>query len=61
MLVVSTTEYTKEVPVIIGTYVINYLKESLSNEEKVPVEWETAFEAIQSDRVGVARTSLPER
>ena len=57
MLVVPTTEYNKEVPVIIGTNVICDLKESLSNAEKVPLEWETAFEAIQSDRVGVARTT----
>ena len=34
MLVVPTTEYNKEVTVIIGTNVIRDLKESLSNAEK---------------------------
>ena len=57
MLVVPTTDYNQEVPVIIGTNVIRDIKDSLSNAEKVPLEWETAFEAIQSDRVGVARTT----
>ena len=51
MLVVPTTEYNKEVPVIIGTNVICDLKECLSNAETVPLKWETDFEAIQSDRV----------
>ena len=57
MLVVPTTKYNKEVPVIIGTNVIGDLKESLPNAEKVPLESEFAYEAIQNDRVGVARTT----
>ena len=57
MLVVPTTEYNKEVTVIIGTNIIHGIKESLSNAEKVPLEWETAFDAIQSDSVGVVKTT----
>ena len=54
MLVVPTPEYNKEVPVIIGTNIIHGIKESLSNADK---EWETAFDAIQSDSVGVVKAT----
>ena len=57
MLVLTKTEYNKQVPVIIGTNDIHDVRESLSNAKKVPLEWETAFDAIQSDRVGIVKTT----
>ena len=54
---VNVYEYNREGPVIKGTKVIRDIKEILSNAEKVPLEWETAFDAIQSDRVGEVKTT----
>ena len=57
MCVVPTNEYNEEVPVIICTYVICDLKEILSSAKKVSLEWETALDVVQSEKVGVERTT----
>ena len=43
LLVVPTTEYSKKVPIIIGTNIINRLKPQVSEGDEVPDEWQSAF------------------
>ena len=57
-LVVPMTEYKKEVPVIVGTNIINRVyQHTTDGTDDFPTEWATAFKAIHNDKVGVVRTT----
>ena len=57
LLVVSDTEYNKDVPIIVGTNVIRLCKASVPTSD-VPVEWQTAFDSICDDAVPVKTTTI---
>ena len=56
-LVVPTTEYHKEVPVIVGTNIISRYRERCEDPEKVPTEWQHAFLALQAGFLGSVRST----
>ncbi|CAG2257840.1 unnamed protein product [Mytilus edulis] len=58
LLVVSLTDYNKNVPVIIGTNVIRLLDScsmvgrQQTNIDKIPREWDIAFNSIKDEAIG---------
>ena len=57
-LVVPITDYNKEVPVIVGTNMINRIYGYTNGgTDDIPMEWATAFNAIHNDIVGVVKTT----
>ena len=56
LLVVSDTEYNKDVPIIVGTNVIRLCKASVPTSD-VPVEWQTAFDSMCDDAIPVKTTN----
>ena len=58
-LVVPTTDYHKEVPVIVGTNIISRYQERCEHEhsENVPAEWQRAFLALQAGFLGSVRST----
>lgn len=57
-LVVPMTVYNKEVPIIVGTNIINRVYQcTVEGTADIPIEWATAFQAIRNDQVGVVRTT----
>lgn len=56
-LVVPTTDYHHNVPVLIGTNIIREFKEQASNIEETPEEWKTAFMSVLSASVGIVTTT----
>ena len=56
LLVVSDTEYNKDVPIIVGTNVIRLCKASVPTRD-VPVEWQTAFDSMCDDAIPVKTTN----
>ena len=55
LLVVPTTEYSKKVLIIVGTNIINRLKPQISENEEVPVAWQSAFASLCNNQVGVVK------
>ena len=55
LLSVSTTEYNKTVPIIVGTNIISHLKQSVSEDDSISDALELAFSSICNNPVGVAR------
>ena len=57
-LVVPMTEYNKEVPIIVGTNIINREYQcTMDGADDIPTAWASAFKAIRNDHVGVVRTT----
>ena len=58
-LVVPTTDYNIDVPVILGTNVISRYQERCENEqaENIPAEWQRAFQALQAGFLGSVRST----
>ena len=58
-LVVPTTEYHKEVPVIVGTNIISRYQErcELEHSKNVTAEWQRAFLAVQAGFLGSVRST----
>ena len=57
-LVVPMRVYNKEVPIIVGTNIINRVYQcTVEGTADIPTEWATAFQAIRNDQVGVVRTT----
>ncbi|MCG8034658.1 MAG: retropepsin-like domain-containing protein [Candidatus Thiodiazotropha taylori] len=54
-LVVSTTDYNKRVPIIIGTNVLRQFKHSLSDDNDVPNAWQSAFSSVCNKQVGIVK------
>ena len=57
MLIVSQTEYSKAVPIIAGTNIINRFHNKDEEESQVPASWRTAFSALNNAQVGVVKTT----
>ena len=57
MLIVSQTEYSKTVPIIAGTNIINFFHNINEKESQVPAGWRTAFRALDNAQVGVVKTT----
>ena len=57
--VVPTTEYTMDVPVIIGTNAIDQIKEICKESEQteIPETWKNAFISLQRSNVGVVKST----
>ncbi|XP_053402719.1 uncharacterized protein LOC128558007 [Mercenaria mercenaria] len=58
-LVVPTTEYRHNVPVLIGTNVIRELKENNIEAEDTPDVWKSAFMSVGSASVGIVTSTQP--
>lgn len=57
-LVVPSTSYHTEVPIVVGTNVIRLYKEMCSDtEDEVPSEWSNAFLSVQNGFVGSVRST----
>ena len=56
-LVVPSTAYHSEVPVVIGTNVICMYKDMCSDADRIPTEWHNAFLTIQNGFVGSVRST----
>ena len=57
-LVLSTTDYSLKVPVIVGTNAINRCKEKCeSTTETIPTQWKNAFIALQRSHIGVVKST----
>ncbi|MCG8033830.1 MAG: DDE-type integrase/transposase/recombinase [Candidatus Thiodiazotropha taylori] len=55
LLVVSDTEYNSNIPAIVGTNVIRLCKTEVVTD-KVPSEWQTAFDSLCDDSIPVRTT-----
>ena len=51
-LVVPTTAYHADVPIVIGTTVVREYNDMFNNESDVPPEWKVAFVSLQIGFVG---------
>ena len=49
LLVVATTEYNQNVPVVVGTNVLNLYSTTLRKKGNIPAEWEVALPSLCSD------------
>ncbi|XP_053390373.1 uncharacterized protein LOC128553268 [Mercenaria mercenaria] len=58
-LVVPTTEYHHNVPVLIGTNVIRELKENNIESEDTPDVWKSALMSVGSASVGIVTSTQP--
>ena len=56
VLVVPTTKYNLQVPIIIGTNVIRLAKEHCL-EDQVPKEWHDAFLSLQYGYIGFVKST----
>ena len=56
-LVVNTTAYHAQVPIIIGTNVIRVYDNICEHDDDVPLEWKVAFLALHSGFVGSVRST----
>ena len=57
-LVLPTTDYSLQVPVIVGTNAISWCRERCENATKgIPTQWRNAFTAMQQSRLGVVKTT----
>ena len=58
-LVLPTTDYSLQVPVIVGTNAISRCRERCENATKgIPTQWRNAFTAMQQSRLGVVKSTL---
>ena len=55
LLVVPTTMYSKKVPLIVGTNIINRMKPQVSENEEVPQAWQSAFMSLNNKQIGVVK------
>lgn len=46
MLVVASTEYNSQVPLVLGTNVLNICKSNMSDDSTLPKEWDTALSSL---------------
>ena len=56
-LVVPTTDYSLNIPVVVGTNVIKICREKCTDTTDIPEEWQTAFLSLQQSRVGVVKST----
>ena len=57
-LVLPTTDYSLQVPVIVGTNAINRCREKCeSTTETIPTQWKNAFIALQRSHIGVVKST----
>ena len=52
VLIVPSSEYSLEVPVIIGTNVIDIYNDNSHGAKDIPREWQNAFISSQQSKVG---------
>ena len=57
VVVVPTTEYGRQVPVIVGTNAINKCRERCETETTVPGVWQNAFVSSQKGRIGIVKST----
>ena len=51
-LVVPSTSYHSEVPIVVGTNVIRICKDKCRDTDHIPTEWQDAFLSLQNGYVG---------
>ena len=58
-LVVPNTKYNSQVPVLIGTNVINRVKERCPADKvsEIPSQWNNAFLSLQNEFVGFVKST----
>ena len=56
-LVVPTTDYSLNIPVVVGTNAIKICREKCTDITDIPYEWQTAFLSLQQSRVGVVKST----
>ena len=56
-LVVPTTDYSLNIPVVVGTNAIKICREKCTDTTDIPDEWQTAFLSLQQSRVGVVKST----
>ena len=56
-LVVSSTSYHSEVPIVVGTNVIRICKDKCRDTDHIPTEWQDAFLSLQNGNVGSVRST----
>ena len=56
-LVVPTTRYSLNVPVIVGTNAIRDCKALCKEDTRVPKEWAFAFTSLQQSKIGVVKST----
>ena len=57
VVVVPTTEYGRQVPVIVGTNAIDKCRERCETETTVPGVWQNAFVSSQQGRIGIVKST----
>ena len=57
VLVVPATEYSSQVPIVIGTNVIRECRKLCDNNNIIPDEWNNAFVSIQKGCIGVVKST----
>ena len=57
VVVVPTTEYGRQVPVIVGTNAKNKCRERCETETTVPGVWRNAFVSSQQGRIGIVKST----
>ena len=55
LLVVPTTEYSKKVPIILCTNIINRLTPQVSENEEMSDAWQSAFSSLSNNHVGFVK------
>ena len=57
-LIVPTTDYNLEVPVIVGTNAINRCRDICNSAEKeIPLQWQNAFVSLQQSKIGTVKST----
>ena len=56
-LIVTNSEYSLQVPIMIGTIVIDICHEISQGAKDIPKEWRNAFISSQQSRVGVVKST----
>ena len=57
VVVVPTTEYGRQLPVIVGTNAINKCRERCESNTTVPGVWQNAFVSTQQGRIGIVKST----
>ena len=57
VVVVPTTEYGRQLPVIVGTNAFNKCRERCESDTTVPGVWQNAFVSFQQGRIGIVKST----
>ena len=57
VLVMPTTNYGLQVPVVLGTNVIRLCRNMCQQDTEIPKEWNDAFVSVQQGRIGIVKST----